>query len=244
MTMKALWVLVAAAALIPSAAFADEVSDHLKKAQELYAAKKVVEAKAEIEHALDAIGNIVKSQMPKAEVKDRTHINYENAFRVTRPETDWEFVVIKMTGTGPGATFPLCQVSYAKEGAAHDDMVIFYARDLKVFLGPRWDEIKGKELSFLKQAGKQMASAVKQLENANITGQTDVTVSGIPGVRTDYTAHMGPKAMKCFTVDVLRGQMMFTGMFIGSVANEKEVTPAFQEILDSIDLSPVPAAGK
>jgi hypothetical protein len=125
-----------------------------------------------------------------------------------------------------------------KEGAAHEDMVIFYARDLKAFLGPRWDEINGKELAFVRQAGKQMASAVKQFEDANVTGQTDITVSGMTGVRTDYTAHKGAKAMKCFTVDVLKGQMMFTGMFLGSVENEKEVTPAFQQILKSVDLSP------
>jgi hypothetical protein len=237
-------VLLAAALLIPSAAFADVVSDHLKRAQELYEAKNYVEAKAEIEQALDAITTLVKSRLPKAEVKDRTYVNYEHAFRVTRPEKDWEFVLIKMSGTGPGATFPLCQISYAKEDAAHDDIVIFYVRDLKLFLGPRWDEIKGKELAFVKQAGRQMASSIKQLEDVNVTAQTEITVSGFPAVRTDYVARKGLKPMKCFTVDVLRGQMMFTGMFIGSRTNEKEVTPAFQEILNSIDLSPVPLPEK
>lgn len=242
--MKTCALFLAAALLVPSAASADEVSDHLKKAQELYAAKKFVEAKAEIEQALDALTTLVRAHTPKAEVKDRTYVNYEHSFRVTKPEKDWEFVLIKMSGTGPGATFPLCQVSYAKEDAAHDDMVIFYVRDLKVFLGPRWDEIKGKELAFIKQAGKQMASSVKQLEDVNVTGQSELTVSGSAAVRTDYVARKGLKSMKCFTVDVLRGQMMFTGMFIGSRGNEKEVTPAFQQILDSIDLSPVPAPEK
>jgi len=243
--MKALWVLAAAAVMIPAAAFADEVSDHLKKAQELYGAKKYVEAKAEIEQALDAIANVVKSHMPKAEVKEPTYINYEYSFRVTRPENDWQFVMIKMSGTGPnpGATFPLVQVSYVKEGAGHEDMAIFYVRDLKAFLGPRWDEIKGKETAFLKQAGKQMASAVKQLEDVNVTGQSDVTVSGIAGVRTEYTARKGVQGMKCFTVDVLRGQMMFTGMFLGSTANEKEVTPAFEQMVKSMDLSQVAIPG-
>ena len=242
--MKACALFLIAVLLVPSAAFADEVSDHLKKAQELYEAKKFAEAKAEIEQALEAIATVVRSRTPKAEVKGLTYVNYEYAFRVTRPEADWQFVLIKMTGTGPGATFPLCQISYAKEDAPHDDMVIFYVRDLKTFLGPRWDEIKGKELAFMRQAGKQMASSVKQLEDVNVSGQADVTVSGNPGVRTDYVARKGLKPMKCFTVDVLRGQMMFTGMFIGSRATEKEAAPAFQQILDSIDLSPVPLPEK
>jgi len=237
--MKGCALFLVAVLLVPSAASADAVSDHLKRALELHEAKKFVEAKAEIEQALEAISLLVKSRMPKAEVKDRTYVNYEHSFRVTRPEKDWEFVLLKMTGTGPSVTFPLCQISYVKEDAAHDDIVIFYVRDLKVFLGPRWDEIKGKELAFVKQAGKQMASSVKQLEDVNVTGQADITVSGLPGVRTDYVARKGLKSMKCFTVDVLRGQMMFTGMFIGSRANEKEVTGAFQQILDSIDLSPL-----
>jgi hypothetical protein len=127
-----------------------------------------------------------------------------------------------------------------KEGAKGDDAVICYVRDLKAFYGARFDStVKGHEVEFMKLAGKQMASSVKQLTDTAIGGQTELTICGSPAVRTDYTAKKGAKAMKCFTVDVMRGNLMFTAMFIGSAANEKEAGPAFKEILDSIDLSPV-----
>jgi len=219
---------------------ADEVSDCLERALKLHKAGKLVEAKAEIEKALAAIAPMARALMPKPEVKGNTYINYEHAFRVTQPETDWRVRSIKGTGGGR-ATYPLCQLTYVRKGRAGDDIIIFYMRDLKEFLGGQYDEVKGNELAFAKLAGKQMASAVAQLTDVKVTTQTEITVSGLTGVRTDYTARKKGKniPMKCFTLHVIRGHMMLTGMFVGSERNEADVTPAFESILKSIDLSPV-----
>jgi hypothetical protein len=245
--MKIRWMLVAAAVMISAAAFADEVSNALANAQKLCEAKKYVEAKAEIEKALAAVQALVKAATPAPEAKDRTYINYEFNFRVKRPEKEWEVQALTAGSGGAGATFPLCQLVRKKEGAKVDDAVICYVRDLKGFYGARYDStVKGNEVAFMKLAGKQMASSVKQLEDAKVTGQTELTISGSPAVRTDYTARKGDKPMKCFTVDIMRGHMLFSAVFVGAAANDKDAAPAFKEILDSIDLSaaPPPEKGK
>ncbi len=239
--MKHFVMVMVLISLLSAAAFADEVSDALAKAADLYKARKYVEAKAEIERALATVAAKVKAETPAPEIKDRTYVNYEFNFRVTRPEKNWDMQALSAGSGGAGATFPLCQIIRTKDGASVDDAVICYVRDLRVFYGPRYDTIvKGNELAFLKIAGKQMASSVKQLEDANVTGQAELKVAGCPAVRTDYTARKGMKPMKCFTVDVLRGHLLFSAVFIGAKVDEAEVAPAFKEILDSIDLSPVP----
>ena len=139
----------------------------------------------------------------------------------------------------PALVCPLCQITYVRKGRTGDDIVIFYMRNLKTFIGDRYKDIKGNELAFARLAGKQMASAVEQLTDVTVTGQTDITLSGFPGVRTDYTAMKKTKRMKCFTIHIMRRHMMLTGMFIGSHRNQTDVAPAFESILKSIDLSPV-----
>jgi hypothetical protein len=238
--MKTRWILAVAALLLATAAFADEVADALGKAQELYAAKKYAEAKAQIEKALAAVSAKARAAIPAPEVKGNTYVNYEFNLRITHPEKDWKADLFKSAGTTASATTPLCQIACVKEDAPTGDVVILYMRDLKAFYGSRYDStVKGNEKEFLKIAGKQMVSSVRQLTDEKVTGQTELTVGGFPAVRTDYTARKGDKAMKCFTVDILRGPMMFTAIFVGNQANDALVGPAFRGILDSIDLSPV-----
>lgn len=238
--MKVRAVVVALVLAISSAAFADEVSDALAKAAELYKAGKFVEAKTEIEKALEAITPLAKAQYPAPEVRDRTYVNYERSFRVSCPEKDWKMVLLQQKTPTAGATEAFCQISWVKDEAAHDEIVIFYARDLKAFLGARFARIKGREMAFVKQAGRTMASSIKGIEDVQITGQNEITLAGSPAVRTHYRARKGLKGMKCFTVDILRGHMLFTGMFVGTMEHDEEIAPAFEEILRSIDLSPVP----
>ena len=231
--------------MISAAVFGDEVSDALAKASDLYKAKQYVEAKTQIEKALDAVAAKVKAETPDPEVKDRTYVNYEFNFRASRPARDWSLQPLKPGGGGAGATFPLCQITYEKPGVRGDDAVICYVRDLKLFYGARYDTaVKGNEMAFLKIAGKAMASSVKQLEDAQVTSQVELTVSGCPAVRTDYTARKGQKPMKCFTVDIVRGSQLFSAVFVGAKANDADVAPAFKDILESIDLSPVARPAK
>jgi len=243
--MKAQTILLVLALMLgASTVQADAISEHLERALALHKEGKFLQAQAEIEKALELIEPKAKAQIPPAEVTDCTYTNYEYAFRVTRPETDWKFTLLKTKTPGSGATYPLCQIAYVKEGAAGDDMVICYVRDLKAFLGSRYEDLKGKEMDFVKGAGRQMASSIRQLEDVQITGQTVVKVSGLDAVRTDYRARKGVKSMRCFTVHVLRDHLMFTAMFVGSMKNEADVAPAFQKILDSIDLSPIEIPAK
>ena len=223
---------------------ADKVSDHLERALALQKAGKYIQARAEIEKALEAVTPMAKAQIPKPEVKDRTYINYEHSFCVTRPEKDWQFVVLKPKGPGTGATYTLCQISHVKGENVQDDIVILYARDLKALLGARYNELKGQKMAFIRKAGRQMASAIKQLEDVQIVSQKELTLSGCPAVRTDYRARKGLKSMKCFTLQILRDNMMFTAMFVGTMKDDKVLTPAFEEIVNSIDLSPVPIPEK
>jgi hypothetical protein len=240
--MKTRLMLILTALMLGAAACADEISDTLARAQDLYNKKKYTEAKAEIEKALAALAPMARAQYPAPEVKGNTYVNYEVSFRVTKPAKDWDLAVLKPSGAAAGATMPLCQIACVKETIMGDDVVILYARDLKVFLGARYDAtVKGDELAFLKSAGRQMASSVRPLTDVKITGQTEMAIGGNVAVRTDYTARKGDKAMKCFTVDVLRGPIMFTAVFVGNQANDAVIAPAFKEILDSIDLSPVPS---
>ena len=242
--MKIRWILVAAALMISAAVFADEVSDALTKAQKFYGEKKYAEAKAEIEKALAAVTAKARASTPEPEVKDRTYTNYEFSFRVTRPAKDWDLALAKVSGPSAAGTVPFCQLSCTRSDIRGDDVVILYARDLRAFYGARYDTtVAGHEKEFLKIAGKQMASSVKQLTDVTVTGQTELTVSLSPAVRTDYTARKGEKAMKCFTVDILRGQYLFSALFIGNAANAAAVGPAFKEIFESIDLSPVAKEG-
>ena len=89
-----------------------------------------------------------------------------------------------------------------------------------------------------------MASSIKQLQDVQVTSQTVIKVSGFDTVRTDYRARKGVKSMRCFTVHVLREHLMFTAMFVGSMKNETDVAPAFKQILESIDLSPIEIPAK
>ncbi len=123
-------------------------------------------------------------------------------------------------------------------------MVICYVRDLKAFLGSRYQDLKGRELAFVKSAGRQMASSIKQLQDVQVTSQTVIKVSGFDAVRTNYRARKGVRSMRCFTVHVLREHLMFTAMFVGSMKNEPDVGPAFKRILDSMDLSTIEIPAK
>ena len=239
--MKARLILSAAVLCFSAAVWADDVSDALTRAADLYKAKRYVEAKTELEKALAALTARAKAQTPAPEIRDATYVNYEFNFRVTRPQRDWDIQMLKSGGGAAGATSPMCQITYMKEDAKGDDAVICYVRDLRAFYGARFDTtVRGNEMKFMKLAGQQMASAVKQFTDVAITGQTELAVSGTPGVRTDYTAKKGANLMRCFTVDVIRGHLMFTAMFIGVQAHDAAVGPAFRQIFDSIDLSPSP----
>ncbi len=232
--------LVLAACFAACAALADEVSDALAKASDLYKAKKYVEAKAEMEKALTAIAPLAHGQYPKPEVKGGTYVNYEFSFRITRPEKDWELAIVSPTGSAAGGTTPFCQLTYSKADVKSDEAVICYVRDLKALYGAKYDTaVKGHEKEFLKIAGQKMATSVAQLSDQKVTGQTELTIGGNPAVRTDYSAKKGDRAMKCFTVDVLRGALMFTSIFVEAESRDKEIAPAFKQIVDSIDLSPV-----
>ena len=246
--MKTRVVILALAVCFASGvAFADEVSDALAKAADLYKAKKYVEAKAELEKALAALGPMARAQYPKPELKGNTYVNYEFSFRITSPAKDWAVGIASAPAKTSGETTPFCQLTYAKENTASDEVVMCYVRDLKALYGARYDTtVKGHELEYLKIAGQKMVNSVAQLSDQKVTGQTELTLSGNPAVRTDYTAKKGEKPMKCFTVDILRGPLMFTAVFVEAESRDKEMAPAFKEILDSIDLSPVaiPAKGK
>lgn len=240
--MRARRMVVAAAVLLSAVAanvWADAISDHLEKALELTKAKKYLQAKTEIEKALALVTPKAKAQIPKPSVKNGTYTNYEHSFRVTRPQKDWQVILMKTKDPGGAAVYVLCQIMYTKEGVGTDDKVMFQVRDLKEFLGSRYRDFQGQEMETVKSWGRRMVTTLKKLEDVQVRDQKEITVSGCRAVRTDYTARRGLETMHCFTVDILRGHMLFTGMFVGTAKNTKAVTPVFKQILDSIDLSPV-----
>ena len=240
--MKARMILLAAVC-VSAAAFADEVSDALAKAADLYKAKKYAEAKAQIEKALTGVTALAKAQIPAPEVRDRTYVNYEFNFRVTRPKDDWVSSIVRTTSAGPTST--LCSIALVKDGKPTGDLVLFYVQDLRQKFGPAYKALAGAEaIAYLKKAGNEAGAGAKILMTLKNTGQTELKVGGLDAVRTDYAGVSGGKAMKCFVVHLLRDQCLFTGLFVGLEANDASVAPAFQAILDSVDLSPVPPPAK
>ena len=231
--------LVLALVLVAANVSADKISDHLERALAMHKARKYLQAKAEIEKALALIAPKAKAQIPKPTVKDGTYTNYEHSFRVTRPEKDWQVILMKTKDPGGTAVSVLCQILYTKKGKGSEDKAVFQTRDLKAFLGSRYRDFKRQEIPTLKKWGRGMVSTLRKLQDVQVRGQEEITVSGCRAIRTNYTARRGLTSMHCFTVDILRGHMLFTGMFVGTTKNAKEVTPAFKQIFDSIDLSPV-----
>ena len=226
--------------MVSTAAWADEVTDRLEAALKLHKQGKEIRAKAEIEKALTAVTPLAKAQIPKPRVTAGTYVNYEHNFRVTRPDKNWKFGKITSSSTST-MTSSLCTIWLTKSGRTTDNTVILYARDLKARLGGRYKLLKGHELEFLKKAGKTMSASVSQLKDVKVTDQSVMKVAGYQAVRTDYTALKGRKQMKCFSIDVMRGHMMFTGIFIRGANVDAAVIKGFKSIVESIDLSPVPA---
>ncbi len=243
--MKARIMFLLAALMISATVLGDEVSDALAKAAELYKAKKYAEAKAEIEKALASVTTLAREQIPAPEIKDRTYVNYEFNFRVTRPEKDWVSSILKTISPGP--TYTLCSIARVRQDKPTGELALFYVQNLSQKFGVGYKPLAGADaLAYLKKAGNEAGTSVKILSTLKNVSQSEFKVSGLDAVRTDYAGVANDKSMKCFTVHVLRDNLLFTGVFVGLAANEADASPAFKEILDSVDLSPVtpPAVGK
>jgi len=225
--------------LIVTTAFADEVTDCLERALALHKAGKSIEAKAEIEKALELIDPIARKMTPKAEVKDGVYVNYEHRFRVSAPGKNWKVRAAKTRDTRGGANVALCQMTHFSDGEPTPDAVILFARDLRVLYRSGYGRIQADKMKFMKGASKKDAGAIAQFTDVEITGQREITVGGLPAVRTEYTCKKGAARMNCFAVHVIRDHVMFTGIFIGTPGNQNTVGPAFERIVKSIDLSPI-----
>ena len=232
-------VLVAAGIVV-----ADEVSDHLKKAQDLHKAGKDVEAKAEIEKALAAIEPLARQQVPAAKVEDGKYTNYADNFRVAAPSKDWTVIDLSPKKPSASPTWPLCQVSYMKAGLTGEDVVIFYCRDLRAFLGAKYADFVGNEIPVMKVIGQATTKTVAQCTDVAITAESEIRVKGFMAVRTDYTCMKGKTPMRCYTIQVLRDNMLFSGIFICAESRFKTVDADFTKIIESLDFSPAPAPGK
>ena len=228
-------------ATAPKGSAKDVVVARLKKAIELTEQRRYVAAKTEIEAALSAVVPLAEAQIPEPEIVKGQYVNYACSFRVSTPGLGWKLRQLKMTGpVEDGGTILLCQAAYSGKGATGEEVAIFYARDLRAFLGPRFKTVRGNESTVLKTFGKQSCKSITDLKDVMVTGQTDLEIAGCPAVRTDYNCRKALTPMKCFNLQVLRGHMLFSATFISTKARFKDVKPGFDRVIDSIDLSTVP----
>ena len=143
----------------------------------------------------------------------------------------------KTKGDRSAGNVALCQMTHQAEGEPTPNAVVLFVRDLRALYGSGYDRIQADKMKFMKGVAVKDASAIAQFTDVKVIGQKPIKVDGLPAVRTDYTCRKGDVRMTCFTVHVLRGHKMFTGIFIGNTASEADVAPAFEKIVASMKLS-------
>ena len=207
---------VAIVAAMVSTAWADEFTDCMDRAMKLYKEGNFLGAQKELARAGELLGPKAAAQIPPATVKDLTYTNYEQAFRVSAPSADWRIQALPNKPT-PNAMTTLVTMSYGK--IEDGQIAIFYVRNLKQALGARFDTIAGNESATLQSLAQGATGFVGNLTDCSKPTVAELKVAGKPAVSSEFTGKREATAMHCRVVQVLAGERLFTGIFIGTDAD-------------------------
>ncbi len=232
-------IVLLALAPIHRGASADEFTDHVERALSLYKKGNFIAARSELNHAVRILEPRAKAQIPPPTVKGSTYINYEHSFKVSGIGKDWRTRAL-VSKTSTDATTPLATIAYA--GNADGEIVILFVRNLRVYFGPqRYKAIVGSEPKILRAFGDKTSTFVRNLTDCSKPTHTEYKVAGKPALSSEFTAKRDGAAMRCFVLQVLVGEKVFTGIFISTEANWPERSKDFGNIIGTISFDvPIP----
>ena len=220
-------------------ASADEFTDCAERALELYKKGNFIAARKELTRAGEILAPKATAQIPPPTVRGSTYINYEHSFKISGISKDWRTRALP-SKTSSDATTPLATIAYA--GNAEGEIVIIFVRNLRTFFGPqRYKTVVGNEPKILRAFGDKTSTFVRNLTDCSKPTHTEYKVAGKPALSSEFTAKRDGTAMRCFVLQVLVGEKVFTGIFISTEANWVERSKDFGNIIGTISFDvPMP----
>ncbi len=225
--------------VLASSASADEFTDYMDRALSLYRKGNFIAARSELNQALRILEPKAQAQIPPPTVKGSTYINYEHSFKISGIGKDWRTRALP-SKTSSDATTPLATIAYA--GNAEGEIVILFVRNLRTFFGPqRYKTVVGNEPKILRAFGDKTSTFVRNLTDCSKPTHTEYKVARKPAISSEFTAKRDGTAMRCFILQVLVGEKVFTGIFISTEANWPKRSKDFGNIINTISFNvPIP----
>lgn len=221
------------------AAWADEFTDCLARAQKYYEAGDFLAAEKEMVRAMAIVQPKAKAQIPPPTIKGSTYTNYELGFRVAAVGADWQ-VQAMASNQGPDATYPLVSMRYT--GPDQGTLVLFFMRNLRESLGSRFESIAGHEMEVMRAIGGRPEGFLKNLTDCSTAKLTEVKVAGVQGLRSEFTAKRDGADTRVAVYLAMTGDKLCTGIFIAGAADWPQRVKDFDNIVGTISFDvPIPA---